>query len=272
MSDLHPHWHTTDEARPAAGPAQAVEAVAAISVSRKPAAIVGILCALTLGFLAFEGFNLLGQLTDSTQVIRITPQGFEPATLTIRPGEKIRWKNEDSIPHIIYSDTLKDEKGATLQTSPIFKDKELAVTLSPDLQGGDYTFGSRTKSAYTGTLTVEIEFIASSSASSSMSTQAFSSVMSSDLFPPVFGTTSFASSVMPSTTDANGIPQNPFTVDSKTAAYVPTKTASATTPPLMQQVKSKPLAQPDSGPAAFWLLGILSAGLLLVVTRKSFIA
>jgi plastocyanin len=292
MTDVHPHWRTTQEEIPssqsaaAADAPRAQEAVltmpkGAMTVSRKPAAIVGILLVIAVGYMFVQGMSgLVGQLTGSTAVvIRITAQGFDPASVTVRPGQTITWKNEDAIPHIVFSDSLKNDKNGALLTSPIFRGSEASVTLKADLPTAEYEYASRTKADWKGKIVIELPAVSSSSSSEAPASSApsvpaqtvpqassISSTSSSDskLMAPVPG--------LPDTTAAaGGIPENPFTVASPvTASTLPAQTGTTPKPPLMQQTVSKPIAQPESGPGFTWVIGIVSAGALLLLSRKAF--
>jgi plastocyanin len=289
MRDVHPHWHTThddaEHAVPVADtlsrPAQAVDAVmpqGAVIVSRKPAAIVGILVVLAIGYSLLQGIGgLLGQLTTEDKVlVRITAQGFNPTSITVKPGQKIVWRNEDSIPHIIYSDKIQVGQNESFQTSPIFKNGEAEFVMPLEIAKGEFPYASRTKAEFTGIITVEIPATVSSSVSepkssapSAQSSRESSSSSEAFSYPPTPSPTDEYPPLQPEQ-PTGGIPQNPYTIDSSVIPN-PSMSGQATSrAPLFQQTKGKPQSQPESGPGAVWVIGIFSAAILLACTRKAF--
>ena len=143
MAALHPHWRATDcEEQPTKAPGLPQMAdLSAIQnqggVSRRPAAIVGILIVCATGFAFFHGLSgILGQVSDDGIVITITKDGVDPSEVNGEPGQKITWKNMDDIPHIIASSTLPTDTGQPMQTSPIFKGNSASVTIPSDAAEG----------------------------------------------------------------------------------------------------------------------------------------
>ena len=265
MANLHPHWQVTEEQAPAASveTVQAPNAQAAATVSRRPAAIVGILLVFGIGYALFQGVGgLLGQVSgEETVLVRITENGLDPAIARVKPGQKIVWHNEDTIPHILYSDVYMVAEDEPWQTSPIFAGANEELTIPSDATGAEYAYGSRTKAAYQGTIIVEGAVSSSSSSEAEDAPLSLSSSSADAGFEPDVP--------VDTGTSDGGIPQNPYTVDSTPGTPLPAQTVPSV--PLMQQTYTKPAVQPESGPT-IWILGLASAGLLLLVTRKAFIA
>lgn len=286
MRDVHPHWHTTQDDAPVAESApvqpQVIDTVmpanAVVSVSRKPAAIVGILVVAAIGYSLFQGFGgLLGQVADDTVRVRITAEGFDPKIVTARPGQTIVWRNEDSIPHIVFSDTLMMDQDKPLQTSPIFKDGDAEYVLPLDTAPGDFKVASRTKSDFTSTITVELAGSVQPASSAAMSStpalpetvSSASSSSESPAFPPSpFPTDDFPP--FEPEQAAGGIPQNPYTIDSNVIPNPSMSGQVTSRAPLLQHTTGKPQSQPESGPGAVWAIGLFSAALLVICTRKAF--
>lgn len=164
---LHPHWRSDADERPVrisvagALPESAPERV---MISRRPAAVAGVLL-VAATVLAVYGPSALfsGQTAPAAPaapaggqlVIRITETGFEPATLTVRPGATVTWQNDASIPHILTSDTLQTADGL-LDTSPIFPASNLAVTVAANAPEGTYDYITQTAS-FSGAIVVSAQ-------------------------------------------------------------------------------------------------------------------
>ncbi|MBI5156327.1 hypothetical protein HZA45_03585, partial [Candidatus Peregrinibacteria bacterium] len=114
MTPLHPHWHATDEdpsitdIETGATHVTIEGHTAHAGVSRRPAAVVGILLALSLGSVFVYSGNsssLPADVTDQGMIIRITEKGFEPPTVAVLAGTRVTWKNDTQIPHVLSSGT-----------------------------------------------------------------------------------------------------------------------------------------------------------------------
>ena len=123
MSELHPDWQSTDSdapvgttesATPVTGP------IAGIHVSRKPAAIAGMLAVLAIGIGFAGGLNSLTGALSETSDIRITASGVLPQTLTVAPGTEVFWFNESETPHILISNDVCGSNGDCLYTCLLY--------------------------------------------------------------------------------------------------------------------------------------------------------
>ena len=306
MANIHPDWQATEDddaiAAPVAEPlrveAPTMDILAGapetVTVSRRPAAIVGILVAAALGFGAFQGFGaLLGQTASDAIAVTITKTGLVPMEIRVKPGQEITWTNEDDIPHILTSTLLTNEE-KPMQTSPIFKGSKATVTVSPLAQSGSFDYGSRTSPKIAGKIIIDIPLppAAPSSASSVSTTTGTGAIPAlpqppSQALPPSpqtglpFNPTApipqAPSTPIPTSTLAGVVPENPFTVGSPLAAQTAQAQSEAWTAmgaqtsskPAPAITKVKPKAQPETGPG-IWLIVGGSIGLLFVLTRKSF--
>ncbi len=158
MIQLHPHWHSTgdgdqDPLPLSKKPASAVPTripVGLQGVSRRPAAALGILTVLVAGFSFFDvipsirGTEVAQSIVATGVQIRITENGLVPKAANVRPGQEIVWINEDTIPHILESDTLMGSNGTTLYTPAIFPGSEQRFTLSQSQATGRHSYISTT--------------------------------------------------------------------------------------------------------------------------------
>lgn len=162
MNNIHPDWVLTDTntTAPQHSP-KAIEKkdseyipIAGLDVSRRPAAIVGILLVVGtgIGFL-FGTQSLTGQLAQEVDVT-ITNEGMIPKQITVQRGMSIRWKNEQDIPHVIKSNTLCDTGNVCLQTETIFTGESKSAVISSGIEIGTYTYYSGTKDTLDGVIIV----------------------------------------------------------------------------------------------------------------------
>jgi len=148
MSTLHPHWHSTDEEdRVPVHSAQEKEGVqkpvGVRSVSRKPAAVVGIALVTVVGLAFFGGLrSLTGQLSANTVTVHITENGMQPATVTVAQGQSVEWTNDQTVPHMIESQDLCNAEGECLFTPTVFPGDHVVFDITQDIAPGIYTFGS----------------------------------------------------------------------------------------------------------------------------------
>ena len=178
MSTIHPSWESTDggqgsrPSRPAARPAApARTAHVPIAVSRgspRPAAVVGILLAIGVGFGISQNLWLFtGQLGAPREVsVTITKSGFRPVNSSAVPGQTIRWTNTDSVEHVIGSEKIQTQSGAfaPLILAP---GAEGSITLSQDIPAGTYVYTAQDKSQFQGVIRVMRSATASSGAATS---------------------------------------------------------------------------------------------------------
>lgn len=190
MSELHPHWQATGDERIAASTetspprehsASVRVRVGSSSVSRMPAAFVGIVACLALGIAAVGGWGslrsqitavndampmadntIIESVTDDSSVITeelliiLGDDGITGAdTLTVRPGDTITFRNDGSIPQILQSTSvgLIDEDEQALDLT-IFPGDEVTFTIATTIVPGPYAYASIT-STITGTIIVD---------------------------------------------------------------------------------------------------------------------
>lgn len=152
-----------------------------MGVSRKPAAIAGIVLVLVVGYGFVQGIDqLTGQLQNpaaatpaavsstaavaapavlpKTIVIRITEQGPVPVAAKVAGGGMVTIINDREFPQIIRSkDPAKpilDSKGTPILSPALFKDDRYQFTVSQTQQAGTYAFTSDTTPELLGTLTI----------------------------------------------------------------------------------------------------------------------
>lgn len=159
MSTEHNSWHITeDEVEvPVRAADHTPKDISNMKpVSRKPAAIVGILLATAIGgVLTFDRNDVIGQVTGEQQTVRITNGGLEPQVITVSPGETISWVNEQDIPHYLVSEALcanGDQNCMSTQTA--FQGQEISYTIPTTVPTGAYTYFSPTDTNIIGTISV----------------------------------------------------------------------------------------------------------------------
>lgn len=170
MSTIHPHWLATpDEDRSAATPLpEPVRIAERVPPPPRPqrrmrsAAIVGVFLACGIGYAFFEGLGgLVGQLSGDGGAsagqevsIVIGVNGIVPRKAAVRPGQTIVWRNDQELPHILQSPTLKDARGEALYTRAIFPGSEERFTVSPSQPAGSNTYSSITAQDVAGEIVV----------------------------------------------------------------------------------------------------------------------
>ena len=281
MTPLHPHWHATDGDDLSITDIESgathvtIEghAAATTGVSRRPAAVVGILLALSLGSVFVYSGNsssLPADVTDEGMVIHITENGFVPATVSVLAGSRVTWKNDTQIPHVLSSGS---ESGIAMSPSPIFPGSSVSLDIPAATLPSTYTYISQTDKI-SGTIVVSIP-VASSAASSvaQLASAAPAATLPATTVPqPEASAQSSAPLVVPAQNEAGLLPRNPHTVGStNTVTPVVSPAKQAPSKPLMATVSDKgykPYQTPAAGPT-LWIVISLSIGALFVVTRKS---
>lgn len=278
MNTVDPHWQVEHEdaqeipvhiGRNSPSPVNLVS-----PTTRRPAAIVGILIVLLIGFFFIHGVQTLrGQTNnESTSTIHITEEGFDPKSISVKPGQDIQWINDDpKVPHILTSDTLLTIDGP-LYTDHILPGETFTTTIAPDAKAGIFVYISltedfagdvvivdtskKTLSTTTGK-TVAVPKVPQSGQSSQVSLSQSSHTEGVD-----------TSSLTAQTVSQGLIPHNPYTVGnpitspSGTSSPTSFQTFTATNTP-------KPFRQPETGPG-LWIVSIMSIGSLLWITRHYF--
>jgi plastocyanin len=302
MTTLHPHWQATDDADdrrvhisatdsvkksvstkiPVSSPfsAPAKKAVAVPSASRRPAAIVGVLLCVIAGVAAFQGFNVSGsrgQVDDANTVtVHLRSTGADPVTINVQPGMTITWSNDDTIPHVLSSDTLPTADGTPFVTSAIFPGSSTHFLIPLTAPDGAYPYISKTSSLVSGQIIIHAAGTAPSSsvpafsapAAQTTSTPSFPQVTQAPIADTQTDTTTASvtptetTTAMPTTTDA--LPVNPHTVGSGDAP-LPNRQPSG----VPAVTTHTPHTEAESGPEV-WIVVALTLGAMLVVTRKAF--
>ena len=129
MSNLHPHWESEGADVPVRAREDEPKTDNSIpenakTVSRQPAAIVGMITVIAIGYIFFQGVeSLTGQVSsgDQQKNVVITADGLSPVTLEVEHGQTITWTNNQAIPHILESQELCSDTGYCLQTKTLFQ-------------------------------------------------------------------------------------------------------------------------------------------------------
>ncbi len=278
MTPMHPHWQSTDDEQEVpvraknAAPERQRQQQSPIRVSRAPAAVVGILLMLGVAAYSFGGLGeIIGQLTNPTPdvTIHLTQDGPDPTPATVRPGQVIRFVNDDQIPHVLSSDTLPTADGTTFSTPGIFSNGDYFYAVPASAQAGTHTYISETSPDLSGEIIIETAVVASSASSVALVVSSASSaaalptssvpqlpLSSAPIFPPLGTTSSVAST---STLPAGVIAVNPYVVGR-------TGTTTSRKPGVTQH---KPTGNTESGPAV-WIAIACSAVALYLATKGAF--
>ncbi len=324
MTDLHPHWHSTsdDDASGASAAAQSRSSTGPVRVSitpasRLPAAVVGIFAFAVIGFSVAGGWESLSsfgaftaQVGGSSSTapaasaalpvveIRITPTGgFQPQAPIVRPGQTVAWINEQSIPHILTSQTLRNASGNYLNTPAIFPGTGVSFTVGPQEPDREHFVMSTTDQALVGSVIVSSSGQAVSTSSASGNAP-FGGTAGVNL-PSGQGTTSSKSSttkvskfrqssspsvapviINPPPVESPPVTPTPVPVDSNPFSGPPQTFDMYGLPqnqyqePLPSQdsyapLSPEPLEQPHTGPG-LWAVCLMSMGVLWGMTRKYF--
>ena len=230
QNDMHENWQSEEDSpvpvtiRKPSAP-QMVPKQSGTEISRRPAAIVGMLLVFAVGFGFFSGLDQLrGQIanTSNQRVVHITNSGFSPSTLNVEHGQTITFINDQNIPQIIESDTLCSDTGFCLMTKSLYNGDSDNFTITPDMQQGSYRYASIVDSAMVGTIVITTNVPSdfadiTSILSEELLRQAAGSapVGSTDGFGFGFDPSDFApSNTAGSVTFNDNIPTNPYTIDS----------------------------------------------------------
>jgi len=274
---MHPHWQATDDEQVVAvsvdslsGPGNGeARPMVVRTASRKPAAIVGILVVLGMGYAAIGGtLSLPGQVatTDASVSVHLTAKGADPASLTITPGTTVEWVNDDTIPHVLSFGKLT-VNGKALETPPIFPGSTSTMLVPESVKAGTYSYNSKT-STLSGKIVIQ-EVVADISSSESFVRKSSEASSASSIALPV------TDEEMPAPTDEEGatpsraqivLPVNFHTVNSPNQGPVEPLHSGA---PLAQITQHKPTKTAESGPAV-WVLIAFTTIAVLFTTRKAF--
>lgn len=271
MTPMHPHWQSTEDEQIV--PVRSKESARQpIRVSRAPAAIVGIGIMIAAVTYSFGGLGtLIGQLTNPTPdvTVSIKQSGVDPAIATIKPGQTVKWINEDQIPHVLSSENVPTEDGKPFTTPAMFQGSDAYYTAPLNAAEGTYDYISETSDQISGQIIISLADGAVSSSSSSVAVvePTVSSVpivvtTSSSVGPAPLPTTQTSSSITPSPVGANVIAVNPHVVGAK-------KSSSSTSSKKPAVTDHKPKTQTKSGPAV-WIVIACSIAALAVATKGAF--
>lgn len=267
MTNLHPHWQSTEDEQPVPVRSGAANAAPHAKVSRLPAAIVGI--AIMIGGVAysFGGVHgILGQLTNPTPdvTILLTQDGPDPDPANVRPGQVIRFANEDQIPHVLTSDTMPTPDGETFVTPIIFAASDYFYTLPLNAPEGTYPFISETNPQFSGEITVSLADASASSESSVVVSAPVSSVPQlppSSSSVPALPLPTSSSSAAPSPLPAGVIAVNPHVVGARSSGGTTSRKPGVT--------QHKPTANAESG-AETWIILACAAVAIAFAAKGAF--
>ena len=266
MNIVDPHWqieHEEGQEMPIHIREKSSHPVTFVSpATRRPAAIVGVLMVLLIGFFFVHGVQTLrGQTNNGSPVtIHITEEGFNSKSISVKPGQEIQWINDDpKIPHILTSDTLSTISGL-LYTDHILPGETFTTTVAADATAGTFVYISLTED-FAG----EVVIATAQTKKMTQNTGSLQSPQTSltqkhdtdNVVPPSFTAQTVSQGL---------IPHNPYTVGSS-----PTSPSGKTSPTSFQTFTStntpKPFRQPETGPG-LWMVSLLSIGGLWWMMKK----
>lgn len=273
MNEIHPDWQETEgdsvpvRIKTAVNVAES-QTPKSVTISRKPAAIVGMFLVLGFGALFFYGLDglMTGQVSNqgNTKTVTITAQAFSPSTIEVEHGQTIVWINQDVATHAVLSSTLCSNTGFCLQTAPLAKGGQGTFTITPDIPSGTYSYSSSTDPLMKGTIDIvttatdDFENLPSPSETNENGIPVNPNAKQGDI--ETAGTI-FDPTVNPFAFDPNEIPSNPFTakndnqnsLDSEgspiSALFEPAPTQAQT-----KLMNSKPAHQPTTGPGMWCVI------------------
>lgn len=137
MNSIHPAWQSEDDEVPVR--------IVNREISRRPAAIVGMVLVIAAGFILFDGADsLTGQVTEDTPVsgpsIYITDTGFSPSTLEVLLGETVTWISQTQFPLTITSDILCSDNNFCLQSEELTNGQTHTFSITQDMAPGQYIY------------------------------------------------------------------------------------------------------------------------------------
>jgi len=181
MTDLHPNWQAIDASteeqslpvrvveKPKQNqetPSQQTHPPRMRRLSRQPAAIAGMLLAISIGLSLFFGFDGGTEVT-----VRITEQGFSPKAITVTTGRDIRWINETDRPHVLQSDALCTRNQECFSTRSIAPKESAILTITPEFDSGTYSYYSINAQGMEASITVLADTAGTKTAATKTETQ-----------------------------------------------------------------------------------------------------
>lgn len=290
MGSLHPHWQATDAGKENIRIIPKQPHMPMKRASRRPAAFTGIALIAIAGFAVFQSMNHLsdvkGQLAAPV-TITIRANGVDPKTVTVDPGATITWRNEDTIPHILSSETFPTSDGQPFATSAIFPGSNTHILVPTNAAGATHAYISQTSqtvigeiiirgsgnAAATATTSSSVAQLAISSSVSSSSAPAGAAVLIQSSQPTAVTQISSAASVASATQSSRasvaataGIAVNPHTIGTVSASVGQPDTSDT---PAINSLSSYPMNTTESGPT-LWIVITASVAAILFATRKMF--
>lgn len=260
MSNIHPHWKATDNPKVKVSvteeefvdtPKQKTELpIAGMTVSRRPAAILGILLVVGVGYFAVENLHSLRGAVSSQIQVDIEERGLRPHTITAEPGQTIVWRNAVFESHAMTSDTLCSPSEGCLSTAAVHLGGTVSYKIPDDIRNGTYHYMSQLDSDISGVI-----IIRKGGASAAATTN-----------------TAVSESARPAATDSPpvpnsvpSVPTNPNRVGTDRTNPAESLHASVTG---KGTEKGKGLRQPETGARAWFILFGALAG-MYAVSRTS---
>lgn len=293
MTDLHPHWQSTgdDEVRPLPRPTPTPRRSSHIALkpaARMPGALMGIALFTVAGFTLMGGWQsvhvedlfstwtlLTAQVSETEmsspqdeprQALEIHIEedgGFVPESLTVKPGETITWVNDQTIPHILTSQTLRNDGGNYLNTPAIFPGRSESFTVGESEPDKMHIIASTTDQTVRGTIIVSAN---AQGTTTSQTATGFGGGLEDVNLPLGQGTSgqsSSRSSVASSRAPTAVVPAQDL--QPSIESYGSPVYAANDYPPLTPA----PPMQPHTGPG-LWLVAAMSTAVLWKGTRKYF--
>ncbi|OIO53295.1 hypothetical protein AUJ46_05480 [Candidatus Peregrinibacteria bacterium CG1_02_54_53] len=164
MTDIHPNWQATDNAseeqslpvrvvekpKPANQiPTQTVLQPRVRRLSRQPAAIAGMLLAVSIGLSFFFGID-----RGAATTVRITQEGFTPKAISVTPGNSIQWINETDRTHVLQSDAPCSGDRQCFSMVSVAPGETASLSVTDDFIAGTYLYYSISAQGMEASITV----------------------------------------------------------------------------------------------------------------------
>jgi plastocyanin len=213
-------------------------------------------------------------VTGNEMKVTISDNDIEPIEIVMKAGQRIRWINSGSIPHVLESTTLKDEKGKTMETTAIFPGSEVTYDIPATTLDGSYDYESRMSKKINGRIVIQNSMTTSTSSVApskpvvpmpvapvaNPSSSSISSSSSSSVATTVVPNNDVINTTM--TKNIENLPVNPNTVGKGTTSPI-TKNMQATA-----ITTHRPTKQPESGTSA-WIIAFCGIAALYGVMKKA---
>lgn len=275
MQTDNPLWETTadDTIIPIRVVSKKQEHV--VDVKRSPAALFGITIMVFAGFIMFGGMNLFSaQVTGNEIKATITDTGIQPVEIVAKAGQRIHWLNTGSIPHILESTTLKDEKGKNMETTAIFPGSEVTYDIPLSALDGSYDYESRTSKKISGRIIIQNSMTTPTTPvapSVPVAPMPVAPVTTSSSLPI---TSSSSSNITTTVIPDNGVMNTTITKNVENIPVNPNTVSKGTISPITKNIQAtaitthRPTKQPESGTSA-WILAFCGVAALYGVMKKA---